>query len=168
MISPFDITQFSNIDPREDSLENIKKGLFNIIKNECPIVTDRLYRLYVKSCSIMKVGKQIRKKLNKAISSLMREGLVCFEKESNNIKDKVFYLPNGPSVIVRQRTNRSIEEIPLKEIKQVIDEIRAKTSVSREEEIFREVLDFYGFKRLTKVSQSRFEEALIIDQKLDK
>lgn len=160
--SKFDVTEISHIDPRDNSIEDIASGLLKIIEIEGPIVTSRLYRLYVRSCGIAKVGKQIKKKLNKAVWSLKNKGLIVFEKESsaNGMHDEVFYLTNSIPVVIRQHTDRPIDEIPLGELKKVMKDLRERLPLSSDEEIFRATLEFYGLKRLTKVAQTRLENAV--------
>ena len=152
----------TKIDPRNNSIKNIGKDLLKIIQNEGPLVTKRLFHLYVRSCGISKVGRQIRKKLNKASWSLKSTGLVVFEKETSvsGMQEGVFYLPNNPSVVVRKNTNRTIDEIPLSEIKKVMDDIQSKKNHGSDEEtVFRLVLNFYGFNRLTTVAHNRLKKA---------
>ncbi len=160
--SKFDVTKISHIDPRDNITANIAKELLEIIEVEGPIVTKRLYKLHVKSCGISKIGKQIKKKLNKSAYSLKYKNLIIFEKESmtNGMQEGVFYIPNTPRVVIRKNTDRTIDEIPLAELQQVLNNFRAQKTKFDDEEIFRATLEFYGFKRLTSVAQARLQDAL--------
>ena len=148
------------IDPRENSIKKISEELFKIVQSEGPIVTKRLYRLYLKSCAVSKLGRQIKKKLNRAVFLLKRKKLIVIEKDilSSGIKDAVFYLPNTPAVVIRKEPTRTIEEVPLNELKKVMD-IQTKGNSQSEEEIFRSTLEFYGLSRLTSIATNRLKKA---------
>ena len=155
----FDVTSIRHPDPRENSIKGIADGLLEIIKLEGPIVTTRLYRLYVRSCGVSKVGGQIKKKLHKASLELKTDKKVFFEKEQviKGVMEGIFYLPETSSTNIRPNSDRSIEDIPLSELREVMKKFGHKDK--NEDEIFRSVLEFYGFKRLTSVAINRLKKA---------
>jgi hypothetical protein len=52
-------------------------GLVEIVTGEGPVVTDRLYELYVHASGGRRVGKNIRHLLDRATTIATRKGLLC-------------------------------------------------------------------------------------------
>ena len=75
------------------------------------------------------------------------------------MQEGVFYLPNSSPVSIRKDINRTIDEIPLNELKKVIENHSNGSNESNEEVVFRSVLEFYGFNRLTTVAYDRLKKA---------
>lgn len=140
-------------DPYTSSIEEISIGLFEIIKAESPIVCNRAYHIYAQACST-KVSINLKGYFNQAMKRLVNKKEIELEDEFNDHQheNKVARLVNSPKVVVRQRGDRTINEIPLSELAVVIKHFSKKNNSL--ETIFRDVMGFYDLSRLTDNARS--------------
>ena len=153
-------------DPRIASLSQIANGLLDIVYVEGPIVCHRLYSIYVNACGIQRVGKQLRSLFNKATSKAVRDGLLKEENE-HAIADqmhKIVRLPECPPILVRTRGDRTIEEVPPREIAALMQTLGNTDPdlLSDTEGLFRAVLDTYGLVRMTTNTRSILQKAYFL------
>jgi very-short-patch-repair endonuclease len=141
-------------DPRTAPLKDVSKGLVEIVTIEGPILCYRAYRLYVAAAGIAKVGKLVRSALNQAMHKAVSYG-VLQEVNEFGLRDQIHKVvrPSGsPSISLRKRGDRTIEEIPPTELAHLMDEaVRLNPALAhaRPEDLFRLVLDAYELVRLT-------------------
>jgi dethiobiotin synthetase len=121
-------------DPRSTPRPRIMEALLEIIAAEGPIVATRAYALYNRASGGKKLTTIARAPLSSALHWLKQEGKVVFE-------DDVARLPDQPAVRVRELGPRTLEEVPLDEIAELMRRLGGPDK--------RAVLDAYGLVRLT-------------------
>ena len=99
-------------------------GLVEIVSGEGPVVTDRLYELYVRASGGQRVGKNIRHVLDQATAAAIRKGLLCQTNGGQTGQSaRTLHLPGTPPVILRRRGDRELEHIPPTEVAAVAHHI---------------------------------------------
>ena len=71
----------STPDPRSISTRDLARALREIIETEGPILTERLYRVYIRSSNLGRAGRQVRKSLDKALKDLENPGHCYHRRE---------------------------------------------------------------------------------------
>ena len=172
-------------DPRTASASLIADHLLPIIEREGPITVDRAFRLYIKASGSSKVTKKARVPLEQALWRLdLRGQLDRDEIARGDDKDKqaVIRLSGTPAVIVRELGDRSLYDVPLNEVVELMRRVRrglqgpgggqalspyVAAVVSRSgsgglgsEQLKRAVLATYGLTRMTQAANRYLSEAL--------
>jgi very-short-patch-repair endonuclease len=150
-------------DPRETDAETIAADLLEIVRIEGPMLAKRAYDTYLRCCGIKRMGKDIRSLMNRALQSAVNRNAVIKEDEWNSGGSlySIIRLPEQDAVRLRTSGGRTIDEIPPGEIRAVADRILSESSLIREsEEHLREILNFYGLKRLTDHTREKIIQAL--------
>ncbi|MBN2784302.1 MAG: DUF4011 domain-containing protein [Pontiellaceae bacterium] len=150
-------------DPRETDTETIAAGLLEIVRIEGPMLAKRAYDTYLRCCGIKRMGKDIRSLMNRALQSAVNRNAVIKEDEWNcgGSLYSIIRLPEQDAVRLRTGGGRTIDEIPPGEIRAVSDRILSASNLIREsEEHIREILNFYGLKRLTEHTRDKILLAL--------
>jgi very-short-patch-repair endonuclease len=151
-------------DPRETDAETIAADLLEIVRIEGPMLAKRAYDTYLRCCGIKRMGKDIRSLMNRALQSAVNRNAVIKEDEWNSGGSSLYSiirLPEQDAVRLRTSGGRTIDEIPPGEIRAVADRILSESSLIREsEEHLREILNFYGLKRLTDHTREKIIQAL--------
>lgn len=148
-------------DPRETPPKETRVGLQDIVEAEGPVIATRAYRIYVKAAGIHSVGRQIRKRLNQAVYSAIRDGLILEVQEDSNrrLDLRVLRISGKPAVLLRSRGDRSIHEIPYSEIGRLMVKLQSESARISKEELFRLILDQYQLSRMTGGTRERLEIA---------
>jgi len=95
----------------------IVEGIVDIVTGEGPVVTDRVYELYVRASGAHRVTKPVRDVLDQATRTALKKGLL--EQIRDNLTNhsvRTLYLPGTPSVVQRRRGERELEHIPPTEV----------------------------------------------------
>jgi len=145
--------------PRENNLQETIDGLISIIEAEGPIVCSRLYHIYASAVGIHKVGRQIKSDFDYAIQHATALGLI--ERNPELGKDDkllgVVRLPDTEPFVLRERGNRTIEEIPPSEIRHLMYKlIHISPQLVKGDplRLFRKILNMYSLKRMTESTVS--------------
>lgn len=77
--------------------------------------------------------------------------------EETGYKGGTIRLADMPASVLRERGERSFEEIPLAELRAMYSHISRDRSDNQQEEIRRDVLARYGLTRMTTQVQNRFD-----------
>src|SRR4051794_34375384 len=138
-------------DPRSAPRASIMAGLLEIVGEEGPITASRAYALYNRASGGRKITTVVRTPLSSAVYWLGRERKVVLvpRDEIPWQDDDVIRMPDSPAVRVRELGPRTLEEVPLDEIAELIRRLRATGRADGPDEAKRAVLDTYGLKRLT-------------------
>lgn len=153
--------------PTDENTHYVEKGLCEIIATEGPILCARAYRIYNEAVGLHKIGKQIRHVFNRAISRAVRNGLL---EQSNEIgvakqMDAIVRKHGTREVVLRERGDRVLEEIPPSETAALMRLLVQKASLNPQhddEQLFRLTLQIYGLKRLTSDARVHLERARAI------
>lgn len=147
-------------DPRTAKVAEVAAGLVEIVKAEGPVVCRRAYQLYNRAAGLARVGKELRRIYNRAMYSAIRSGKLVQSNDwgTSGQQDKIVRAPGVPAVVVRERGDRELDEIPPTEMAVVFRTIAEANGLKlvedNKEVIFRLTLEFYGVKRLTKKTES--------------
>lgn len=150
-------------DPRETDAETIASGLVKIVQIEGPMLAKRAYDTYLRCCGIKRMGKDIRSLMNRALQSAVNCNAIIKEDAWNcgGSLYSIIRLPEQSEVRLRTCGGRTIDEIPPGEIRTASDKVLSASKITREsEEHLREILNFYGFKRLTDHTREKILQAL--------
>lgn len=148
-------------DPRTTNKQQIAEDLLGIIKTEGPVQVKRAFDIYLRSCSIKRMGHELRNSLLTAVGSLKGSGTLSSHKyraEDDELSEIVWILGTAPEVL-RKRGDRSLEEIPLGELYSITQSVATSRKIDvGSEDHLRAILEALDLKRLT----SNAEEILKI------
>ena len=145
-------------DPRSGLLSEVARVLREIVEIEGPVLTERAYRLYTRASGIQRVGRQVRQRLDQALARLEQEGRVDIDRPSDGagFEGGTIRSAGTPAFVLRERGERSFDEIPLAEIAAMCSHISRGKSGGDQEDIRRDVLARYGLTRMTAQVRARF------------
>lgn len=148
--APYRAWSGSAPDPRSAAVKDIARVLEDIVRVEGPAIVERVFRVYARASGV-RLGRQIRHELNRALGRLESERRVVIERagSKSGYVGATVRLPDCPPVIVRDRGERSLEEIPLAEIAAQLRSVRRETRDPDPDAAFRQVLSLYGLTRMT-------------------
>jgi hypothetical protein len=137
-------------DPRETPRPRIMAAIEAIVEAEGPMLASRAYALYNRAAGGRKLTTIARAPLSSAAYWLAREErLVLTPADSIPWQDDdLLRTPDTPAVHVRELGPRTLEEVPLDEIAELMRRL-AGTGASGEAALKRGVLQAYGLVRLT-------------------
>jgi REase_MTES_1575/AAA domain len=139
-------------DPRIVNLDVVSDVIVRIIEVEGPVVAKRVYDIYLSGCGIKRMGKELKRAMNKALAQAIRQGHVVSEDEAGKggLLFSVVRAKGSPPIRLRSRGPRLLEEIPPSEL-QVIARylVERHGFASGSEEHLRAVLESLDLKRLT-------------------
>ena len=130
----------SMYDGNESTLKALDDNLLSIVNTEAPI-TLNLVKARLREA--FNIGKISQKALDIILDHIKKLGF----KETDNFYDKVLWPASGIFELdyIRVGYERQIYDIPVEEMKNLVSTID-----KRGEELYREILKYYGFEVLTK------------------
>jgi dethiobiotin synthetase len=145
-------------DPRATPRASIMEAMLEIVGAEGPMTATRAYALYNRASGGRKLTSVARAPLSSAIYWLAQERKVVLARKDDIPwqDDDVVRMPDSPAVRVRELGPRTLEEVPLDEIAELVRRLRAADGAGSADEAKRAVLNAYGLVRLT----SRADEYL--------
>jgi very-short-patch-repair endonuclease len=153
-------------DPRNSQKSNVSNGLDRIIREEGPVQVKRLFDIYLRSCGIKRMGHDLRDSLLGALKTLTKLNAVnshSYLSDGDELNDIVWLALTSP-VILRTRGNRSLEEIPLGELRLLFELVVSRIGANRDEEDYmREMLELLDLKRLTAAAESILKRVIAGD-----
>ena len=175
-------------DPRTAPVAQVVAHLLEIVTAEGPVTAERAYRLYIRGAGSSKVTQRAKAPMEQALGRLtLRRQVEVDELDNGGETQQVLRLAGTPAVVVRELGERSLYEVPLNEIAQlmihkrrelmgraggeqpahaVADVIRqAALRRASPERIMRAVLDTYGLIRMTQAADQYLSAAMdLIDE----
>ena len=173
-------------DPRTAPVSQVAAYLLEVVTAEGPVTADRAYRLYIRGSGSSKVTQRARAPMEQALGRLTLRGQVEIDELDNaGEPQQVLRLTGTPAVVVRELGERSLYEVPLNEIAElmaykrrdllgragsggqpahaVADVIRqAALRRASPERLMRAVLDSYGLIRMTQAADQYLTAALAL------
>jgi AAA domain len=145
-------------DPRSTPRASIMEAMLAIVSAEGPMTASRAYALYNRASGGRKLTSVARAPLSSAIYWLAQERKVVLVRKDDIPwqDDDVVRMPDSPAVRVRELGPRTLEEVPLDEIAELVRRLRAAGAAHDPDGAKRAVLNAYGLVRLT----SRADEYL--------
>jgi hypothetical protein len=138
-------------DPRATPRPRIMEALLEIVAVEGPMTATRAYALYNRAAGGRKLTSIARAPLSSAVYWLAREQRVVLTRRDEIPwqDDDLVRTPETPAVHVRELGPRTLEEVPLDEIAELMRRLRAAHGTTGPEALKRAVLGAYGLVRLT-------------------
>lgn len=139
-------------DPLTAAMSTVLDALLDIIADEGPIQCRRVYRIYAAAAGISEGSTALRSALNKTLYRGVQLKLLLDRDEAGSPGqiDKIVRLADSPAVVIRERGDRSLEEIPPSEIAAALVSLARLTGrsfPSDANELFEMQLNDYGFER---------------------
>ena len=141
-------------DPRNASTARVANGLCGIIRVEEPMLVKRAYDIYLRSCGVRRMGRNLKRQMNWALQHAIRGGVVVTEDELSvgGLVRSIVRTSGTQPVVARRRGPRQFDEIPPSELQLVARQVR----LGREDELefgsdehLRAVLKALDLQRLT-------------------
>jgi len=138
-------------DPRTTPRPRIMEAMLAIIAAEGPMRATRAYALYNRASGGKKLTTTARVPLASAVHWLGQERKIVLLKRDEIPwqDDDIVRLPDTPAVRVRDLGPRTLEEVPLDEIAELMRRLRAARGISGDQDLKRAVLSSYGLVRMT-------------------
>jgi hypothetical protein len=138
-------------DPRHTPRAQIMNVILEIVAAEGPMRASRAYSLYNRASGGRKLTTVARAPLSSAVYWLAQERrLILTRKDEIPWQDDdVIRLPDTAPVRVRELGPRTLEEVPLDEIAELTNRLRAARGIGDPTALKRAILNVYGLKRLT-------------------
>jgi very-short-patch-repair endonuclease len=139
--------------PELVSLDEVLEGLEDIIASEGPMPCFRAYPLYARAAGFESIGSQLRSAFNKAIYRGIHQHHRLTDRDETGTPgqmDRIVRLTGTPAVLVRERGNRSLNEIPPSEIAAALLALAGDSvtvCMQNQESYFLELLSLYGLAR---------------------
>ena len=141
----------------------IVEGIVDIVTGEGPVVTDRVYELYVRASGGHRVTKPVRDALDQATHTALKKGLLEQIRDNmTNRSVRTLYLPGTPSVVQRRRGDRELEHIPPTEVAAVARHILDHDPGINDSELKRLLLTAFERVRLTNNASAFLDDCIAI------
>jgi len=143
-------------------VDELARQLTRVVETEGPVLGKRLHTAYVNASGGSRVGKEIARRLNRAISLAEGQGMIISDNPlaEAGIKPRIFRIPGQPEIVMRPPGPRSIEQIPVNELAAHLRAVGASVVQDGDEQLFRDVLDRLGLRRLTEHTRETLERAM--------
>jgi very-short-patch-repair endonuclease len=146
-----------NLPPvNQSSLSEMEAHIVSIVAAEGPVLGHRIHNAYRDAYGGQRVGKEIARLLNRAISIAERHGHITSDNPLNDsgLKPRTFRLPSQPAISPRELGPRGLDLVPPSELAHHLSNLALDDDLQSEEELFRAVLDRLGLIRLTENARS--------------
>ena len=138
-------------DPRSTPRPRIMEAMLEIIDAEGPMRAGRAYAVYNRASGGKKLTTTARAPLSSSVYWLAQERKIALTRRDEIPwqDDDLVRMPDTPAVRVRELGPRSLEDVPLDEIAELMKRLRDSRGVRGDAELKRAVLQTYGLVRLT-------------------
>jgi hypothetical protein len=137
------------------------EGIVDIVTGEGPVVTDRVYDLYLRASGGHRISKNMRQALDQATTAAIRRGLLQRISDGEISRStKTLYLPGTAPVVPRRRGDRELEHIPPTEVATVARHILDQDPRISDNELKRLLLTAYERIRLTSNASTFLDECI--------
>ena len=133
-------------DARDAGRHKVDPVLLEIIAAEGPVLADRAYGLYNRASGGHKLTSVVRAPLSGSAYRLKGDGRIMFDEDEG---DALLRAAGTPRVKVRELGSRTLDEVPLSEIAELMRRLRATGAT----DLPRATLDAYGLVRMTSRAQ---------------
>ena len=125
--------------------------LTEVVEREGPVVAIRVYRLINRASGSQRLTGPVRRMLNRASAAAIRGGTIVATNPFNvqGQGQLVLRMPGTPSVNVRERGSRELDELPPDEVAAMLKSLRERDSQLDQEQLKRQLLSAFGWVRLT-------------------
>ncbi|WP_082754120.1 AAA domain-containing protein [Mycobacterium sp. NAZ190054] len=146
----------------ESRLNEVVANVVRIVEVEGPVLGHRVHQAYREAYGGQRVGREIARQLNQALSIAERRSLIVSSNPLNEagVKPRTFRIASQPEVLPRELGPRTLDMVPPAELAHHLAEFWSDDDVLGEEELFRAVLDVLGLKRLTDNAKAVLRSAM--------
>lgn len=150
----------------ESRLNDVVANVVRIVEVEGPALGYRVHQAYREAYGGQRVGREIARQLNQALSLAERRSLIVSSNPLNEtgVKPRTFRIASQPEVLPRELGPRTLDLVPPAELAHHLAEFWSGDEILAEEELFRAVLDVLGLKRLTDNAKSVLRSAMRLVQ----
>ncbi|MGH3684671.1 MAG: AAA domain-containing protein [Pseudonocardiaceae bacterium] len=143
-------------------------GLVAIVAVEGPVLGHRMHSVYVRSSEGKRVGNQIAKTLNSAVTAAVRRGRIVEDDPllESGVRPRTFRLPDQQPVDIRELGPRLFEHLPPAELAAVMHAAGELVGWDDNEQVFRATLDSYGVRRMGPHVRARLTAVMPLAQRL--
>jgi hypothetical protein len=139
------------------------KGIVDIVTGESPVVTVRVYELYLRASGGHRVTKPVRDALDQATATAVTSGLLQQIRDNmTNRSVKTLYLPGTPAVVLRYRGDRELEHIPPTEVAAAARHILNQDPGINDSELKRLLLIALKRIRMTNIASAFLDDCIAI------
>jgi dethiobiotin synthetase len=152
VLDPYDAWQPHVVgDPRNTPRPEIMQTMLEIVEAEGPMRATRAYSLYNRAAGGRKLTSVAKAPLSSSVYWLARENKLALTREADIPwqGDDMVRLPDQPAVRVRELGSRTLDEVPLDEIAELVKLISASRGTAEPNDLKRAILSIYGLVRLT-------------------
>jgi hypothetical protein len=148
----------------ESSRSAVVDAVVAVVTAEGPVIGRRLHQSYVRAAGGQRVGKQIGRALNSAISTAVRRGLLVEEDPlgEQGIRPRTYRLPDQPPVRLRKLGPRTLDQVPPAELGKLMSVAARSVGWHNREQLFRATLGLLGLRRLTAQAHDRLQQILVV------
>ena len=148
-------------DPRVATADQLIHGMALIVCTEGPILASRVFHISAKAGGLGRIYEPTRKRLLHALQTALQRRVFVAEKEIEDDPGSwVLRLPSQKAVAVRSLGSRTLHEVPVTELAEVMLDFRVESDLISKQDLFRKVLAEYGLLRLTEATNARLEFVL--------
>lgn len=150
-------------DPRTSNAATVSECLLGVIKVETPIQVKRAFDIYLRSCGIKRMGHDLKDDLLGALDFLKKSGMILSHNYSaeDDVLNKIVWIAGSPAEVMRNRGDRTLEEIPLGELHAITQKIASIEGVTTgSQEHLRATLEALNLKRLTTTAERILNRAI--------
>jgi hypothetical protein len=139
----------------------ISEGICLIVEAEGPMLAKKAYDIYLRRCGIKKLGSQLKKIMNSAMQYAINNNQIETEDEwgKGGIIYSIVRIKDSAPIKLRKLGSRLFDEIPPSELQTASILLKKENMELGGEENLRDVLNYYGLKRLTPSVKESFKEA---------
>jgi hypothetical protein len=100
-------------DPRGTDAQSVMEGLIKIVEVEGPMLAKRSYDVYLRHCGIKRMGKDLKRSMNRALQQAINKGLLTKsdEWEVGGLLHSIIHLPDRCSPRLRNLGGRTVDEM---------------------------------------------------------
>ncbi len=133
------------------SRSELINGIEEIVAVEGPVLGERIHTVYVHRSGGRRVGPQLARALNSAVTAAVRQGVLEVDNplDQSGVRPLTYRLPGQPLVRLRRLGPRDLDDVPPRELAALMAGIARQQGWADEEMLFRSVLEHLGLKRLT-------------------
>jgi hypothetical protein len=139
----------------------VAEGLLAVVAAEGPVLDHRAFRMYTRAAGLSRSSRDILAGYRRAVRREISSARLEAEPDAPGATVQVLRAAGGPRLALRERGDRTLEEIPLIEITALFRklELDRGESFATPEARFRRVLEVYELLRLTPKAKARLDLA---------
>ena len=155
--APHEVAALAELPPSE-----VAELIGEVVTVEGPVYAGRVYRQLAAASGAGRQGRLIRAALDSGVRSSVRRGqLIATVPDARGASDRrILRLATQPEVILRQMGERTVEEIPPRELALLVQNVAAREPGLARDELKRRILPLVGMSTLSRRADELLERSL--------